>query len=542
MMATNKKASDDDLGFVADDDIGFVADTEEAKPPSFKERISKTMTKGPDKASLSALIQSFGNAATLGYLPHLQAASEKVMFPVLNMITGQNVEPEEYVKARDRNIAELETLRKENPNAALAGDILGIGSSVALTGGLGTAARGASLASRLSTAAKTGATFGALQNPGDVAGETGLQLGERAKGAAFGGALGLGGEAALTGASAVSRGLVNKLKGAAERRAFKALGPYQRDVLKLKEGQMESIGRTALDEGLLSGLPSYEKIGRRAADKAELRGKELDQLINELSEKAPIAAGKMEKAITPLGVEVPPAQIGVSRKMIAKEVADELTAPAVGIPGAKSENAKVEKLLSEFLSEGPEKMSVRETEDLKRAIGKRVIWDQLPGTEIKTNQKVLRSLYGKLKKGSEDTAEFIAEKLGGNELERLKNLKSSYGNLSRSAQIAGTREMREFANRMLSPSDYFAGGMGFLYGGEAGLGKAALGASAGLANKALRTYGNTGLAKLFDLGSRGAGPSARLFERLSENPRATSILLQRSLSPWSLMQEREATQ
>ncbi len=93
---------------------------------------------------------------------------------------------------------------------------------------------------------------------------------------------------------------------------------------------------------------------------------------------------------------------------------------------------------------------------------------------------------------------------------------------------------------MISPSDYLSGGAGLLYGGQSGLGRAALGASVGLANKGLRTYENAGRAKILDFGSQKNIPTTRLFEMMSENPRAISVLFQRSLSPWGSIQEKEA--
>lgn len=139
-------------------------------------------------------LEHFGNGASLGYLPQLQAAAEPYIYKGLNAITGQDVQPDEYGDARDANIKRLEKESSEHPIVAgaskIAGNIAtGIGSSAFLP------AAAATRGGRIIQAARIGAGLGAIENPGDTQGEIDpLQLPERVmnagKGAAFGGATG----------------------------------------------------------------------------------------------------------------------------------------------------------------------------------------------------------------------------------------------------------------------------------------------------------------------------------------------------------------
>jgi ketosteroid isomerase-like protein len=452
---------------------------------------------------LLAGLQSFGDAATLGYLPNIQALTEKATFPAMDLLTGGDVKADDYVNARDKYRSRQETLQEENPVASAVGTVTGIGAGLLLP--VGQAARGATTGARVARSAAIGAAYGGLMNPGDKQGEMGLQLVDRAKNAALGAATGTAGEAALQGGAR----LLSKAPKTAERLAYKAPGPYQRDVMKLKPGEMEAIGRTNLDSGVLKGQRSLlnplatagkEEIAENAARAADDAGRALESLIDDIDSKISQAVGKGDgmPAIPGKGGDV--VNFGVDRGSIANNVLDNLLVEE-GIPGAAAKNERVINLVSEFLQGKGKMLSLRQSEELKRRIGKQIKWDRLPGADIPVEEEVNRALYSALKKGGEDAAEFAADTLGGGLKEQLVKAKQTYAHLDKTAAMAGTRASREFANRVISPSDYFVGGMGAAAAGPAG-------AAAALLNKGAREHGNPLLARALDkVGKTNGVPS-----------------------------------
>ncbi len=75
------------------------------QPDASSKDVGTPFSPMPDIGDLKAGLESYGNALTSGYLPQLQAGAQKITDPIFQKLTGQKVEPEEYVKSRDENIA-----------------------------------------------------------------------------------------------------------------------------------------------------------------------------------------------------------------------------------------------------------------------------------------------------------------------------------------------------------------------------------------------------------------------------------------------------
>ena len=177
-------------------------------------------TRGPAAApeaqgsAADAALEGYGQTATMGYLPHIQAGAERGLEKLLGFFgagpeatdaklreQGFQLPEQSYVNERDENIARHEQQAKDSPIASGAGKFAGIVASSAMMPGSG-AAKGAGLAAKLGNAAKTGAMQGAVYNPGDTKGEVDpLQLGDRAGNAALGAATGTALSAAGSGIS-----------------------------------------------------------------------------------------------------------------------------------------------------------------------------------------------------------------------------------------------------------------------------------------------------------------------------------------------------
>lgn len=187
----------------------------------------RAKAKGPESTQGQALLEGFGQGASFGYLPQLQAAAAPLQDAILSKIAStklgadllgvpQDSKPDDstYVERRDENIKRQQKLAAENPvtygGAALAG---GLTTGIA-TAGMMPSAGAATAAGRIRDAARAGAIYGAVSNPGDVKGEVNLvQAPERienaGKGMVIGGALGAGFEGLTRAVQGAARGTEN---------------------------------------------------------------------------------------------------------------------------------------------------------------------------------------------------------------------------------------------------------------------------------------------------------------------------------------------
>jgi hypothetical protein len=443
---------------------------------------------------LQTALENYGNMATLGYLPHLQALAEPVTNAIGNALTGSNVDTDSYLKSRDSNIKRIADESAANPKSALAGKAAGV-----VGGGLMIPTLGAETAlGRIAAGAGTGAVLGGASNPGDTEGVIDpLQLGDRAKNAAVGLGAGAAGTTVAEGISAAAPAVKDYLRGIAERKAFKSLGPYARQARQaFGKGQVNDIGRTMLDNDVLSGVlpPSRDTMAERLGAAEEQSGKNLGEYVGKLED----AAGDRP-------------DLAVNRADIAKALRDKFINPNQDIPGVAAKNQTVDGLIQQFENGSGSTLSPSQAELLKRSVGKEIKWDRLPGADIPLPEEVNRGLYGALREGAENSAQKLEDQTGQLGPVPFKDLKNTYGNLNQAKGIINLRNAKEFANRLISPSDYATGLMGAAYGAGQGEGwegklKGALeGASLGVVNHFARGYGNQLLAKGFDAAANSVG-------------------------------------
>lgn len=136
-----------------------------------------------DPEAAQAFLEHYGNWATLGHLPQIQAAAEVPMARAMDRINGTNVANElpGYVERRDANRHRLSTQEDMHPRAAVAGKALG--GAAALLGAGRTVLKPVPSWDLLSDALRVGAA-GAAVNPGDRDGEVNpVQAEERGKNA-----------------------------------------------------------------------------------------------------------------------------------------------------------------------------------------------------------------------------------------------------------------------------------------------------------------------------------------------------------------------
>lgn len=419
-----------------------------------------------------AALESFGNVATLGYLPQIQAgieglipdpgAAEKAEMEAQGFRIQEK--PQDYVTRRDINIRRQKGQAEEFPVESIGGGLLGAVATAPLAArAIPTAGKlGTGLLARLGEAGLSGAATGAAINPGDIEGEINLiQPEARLKGAGVGGILGVAGQGIAEGASSLAKGLQaapESLKKTAGEKAFKAVGPYQKDVLRNQQ-RIEDIGKTLLEKKVVKTLPaSYNKLAQRANQALEETGQQFDDMLNKIADASEKYIKKDATLPMVPGSQAPIHVTGVRRRSVARSIRDELFDKS-GLPGSSQRNEFFDKLISEFEDVGGV-LSIKDAQKMKEAAGKQINWKRLPSADMPDAEKFYRSLYSKLRQGVEDAAEALSDVLGKDAKDKFIKVKQEYGALKEAAKIANERSGREFANRYLSLSDYQSGQMG----------------------------------------------------------------------------------
>ena len=521
-----------DLGHLSDEDLLKLSG--KSKSPKISDMAGdmlKEQSGDVDPKAMSARWTGFGQGLTLGLLPHLQAAAEPALAKIYDTFTGDHVSDDikpNYVDRRDDNIKRIEKQKNDYPVSYGGGNLSGgLAMGMAASPLAPALAEGAGLGSRILQGAKIGAGFGAASNPGDTEGEISpLQLSDRAVNTAKGAAIGAGSVPVVEGVLAGANAIGNKLKGTAETQAFKALGPYARDVKKAyAKDDIQNIGRTALDEGILGGFKpiSQDTIATNAENALGNKGDQLQKYLESLASNG----------------EQSGVQSTLDRSQIGAQLRKKLINPNTDIPGVAAKNDQMEALIQQFEAGKQNMIPMLEAENLKRSVGKEINWDRLPGADIPTQEQAQRALYGELKGGVENAAEGAERNIGPQDGSKFGDLKQDYGNLQTAANISGNRTAREMANRFISPSDYMSGSAGAIGGMAMGMAHGApiegavLGAGLGLVNKVARTYGNQINAKSLDTVSQMLMKSPEMARVAQQNPAAFQSLVNNLASKMS---------
>jgi hypothetical protein len=486
----------------------------------------------PKTGAGEAALEHFGNAASLGYLPHMQAAAEGLMPDPSAGVDDdlrargfkvQNAPDQNYVRRRDANIARQDLESKEHPLASGLGTAAGIAANVVGTGGLGTVAKGAGLAQRLGSAAKVGATFGALANPGDVQGEVApFQIDERTKNAAIGGATGLAGQALAENAGPIANRVGKYFGAKAEEKAVKAAGAYQKDMVAAdNRGNLNQMGRTLLDEKVVTPLATPGKISSRLEGKIGGLEDKLTGLIGDAEEKL----GKTE-FWDALPVDQQEKLMGslFDPKATAERLKAEIKSKYSQIPEEKLKPALNE--IDTWFSNRAQVMSPAEVQQAKVQM-KRFLKDSDFVREVGIQKEGTLAARRGFKEGVEKTADTLASVMG-EKGGQIKKTNQDLGNLLQAQKMADTRAAREAGNRSISLTDTIAGAAG-MASGTGPVGKMALSSALAGANKLGRTFGNSIQATGFNAVSKQLLKIPKLAEMAKTNPEGFSALVSRTV-------------
>lgn len=483
-----------------------------------------------------AALEHYGNMATGGYLPHIQAK-------VFSLLPDPNKELDEklraqgvtivenkpsYVELRDENIKRLDQQVRDNPTASAVGMGTGILANSLLLNKFVPMSKAKTAWQRIKNAAKTGGMIGAMQNPGDIEGELHpLQPGERISNAAFGAATGAGTQGLFEGAGKVAQKVSGSFGRAAEEKAAKAAGFRKPDLDKAaKQGTLSRTGRNLLDEGVVTAGASPSVIAERIGAKITENESKLAGLIDEVEKK--LGNQKFWKGLAPKDRKAiieasfkPQKEVEAIQKAIQSKYSE--------IPPAKLQGALDE--VQAWLGEKGKVLGIRSLQDMKvqmnRFLKDSDFWRQ-PASFSKEGTLAVRK---SLKEGVERKADALAQVLGkkGGDIKKTNQV---LGSLFETEQTIQDRINRLGANRTLSPSDYGMGALGSTLGALSGdspedkVKNAMIGFSLAGANKLGRTYGPQFQAATYNAIAKRLGQVPALARTAGKNPGMTQGVIQ----------------
>lgn len=509
----------------------------------FKSYIAKHSPKEKETSAGMAALEHYGNQATLGYLPQIQAGVESVTPSPTSSLDSDlakqgfkiSQSAPSYVESRDANLKRLAKQSEEHPGAALAGDVLGVGASALLTSALGKAIQGnqalrasASLGpltesatkaariidplKRTAEAAKTGAILGAVSNPSDVEGELNpFQIDERLDRAKLGAKTG----AIVQGGMEVLGPLAKRAsawyRGKAGEKGTAALGARKADMKKLGEKGAQELGNDALDQGIVVPLSTPASVARKAGAMKEKVGEELGDLISSAEQGG---APKIDGA--KLGLDL---------------LDDQAVNAARKTPGAGAMyNSAIQE--AEVLAQNGE-MTLSQAHALRKRIDQQINFNK-KRTDLPAGAQEV--LY-KIRDGINNAMNEAINSIQGVGADQLKKLNREYSKLSRMDEMAAERIAMNAANRTIGLTDSIAGGAGFAAGFASGDGledrlkRGAVGLGLGLVNKGGRTFGSGLQAAGFRKASQGLNRASALADFISRNSAGVQTVANRVTQP-----------
>ena len=423
-----------------------------------------------------------------------------------------------YKTRRDESRSNFKKAEQDNPGTYMAGDIAGSVASSFIPGlGWTNATKAATTAGRLGLAGLSGAVNAAGRSEADLTeGDVGQFAGDVGVGAAMGAGFQAVGDKVgklISSKAQLADDAGDALKGAAERRAFKAAVGNQGKVYESAQrtGTVNRIGRDLLDEDVVTFGTSARNIAERAKGKQDEAWEGIEGLFSQIDETAPDGV--------------------VSGKQIADDIVDFAT--KIDSP---NDRAAVEKLLeqaAEFEDMGS--LTLAEAQRLKN----RYKWDPRDPNKIPVGKDAANHIYLALKNAQESGVERVIKPAGGGaaadqfadvlktgsgtsfarpgsavlreaeavapelapaqRLELYKNLKKKFGSMATAEDAAETLANRQEKNRTLSLTDMMAAGAQYV----ANPGDALKALAVGVGSKTLRERGSSmaavGMDKLGDV-------------------------------------------
>lgn len=466
----------------------------------------------PDRSGEAALA-GFGQAATLGYLPQLQAAASQGIDAITQFIPGSpanvdraleaqgfTVQQPTYISERDAFARQAQELQQQNPVAYGAGQVAGALTSGVATGGAGGAA---SLVGKVGQAAKTGGLMGLLQNPGEIEGELDpLQLQERLKNAAIGAVSGAVVQGSISGASSVAQKLKEiptNLKRFSELKALKASGAMLRDFRKAYGNNKASeLGREVLDSGIVSAGDDVADIAKKAIIAKQAAGEAIGD-IYALTDDAimKLDPSKLDKKDLELL-----SKSTIDLEAFANGYKKQLRNKLRGNAGGSEIYNKVASYVDEIAQNGKD-VPLQRLREVRSSIDDLINFSKA-NAELSGVQKEYLALRNKIQDLAKERVNVVDRIRGTKNLESLNTLNKKFSNLAEITKIAQDKAAREQSNAAFGLRERISGGAGAVVGGMIGgpAGAIAGGVLGSITTKAARQYGTPLVARIADRTAR----------------------------------------
>jgi|GEM_PF-5019977 len=313
-----------------------------------------------------AVVEGFGQGASLGYLPKLQAASMSILHPELT-----------YEKALKQMLERGQAIQAEEPVASAAGTV---GGALALPIPGAASVKGATLAAKVGRAATTGGAVGFAANPGEnLSLEENLMA--RLKSAGLG--AGLGGIAQSAGSGLAS--LPEKLSKTKTMMALKQAGGRFKDFKEtIKKGTGKKIEQFMQKEGMLTPGKTFENVAEKADEIVDDAGKQIQKTYQDVTESS--AKELNLETATPQNI-----QNILSTKPNATQMADEfLTESAeklTGKSGGQQALKTIEGELQNLKALGDEP-SIGQMLDYRKSLDDNIRWNKTYGESPAAMQRL----------------------------------------------------------------------------------------------------------------------------------------------------------
>jgi hypothetical protein len=482
----------------------------EIKEPSILENLGTTLESG---------LQSFGNVATLGHLPEIQARYGQMTEKIGEAMGGEKATPYEDLKKYFKTRADV--LYEKAPTAGFLGGATGM----AATSPIGAGRTAAGLLTRAAESAGVGALYGAGINPEveSTPEDPYAELKARGEGAIYGAALGGGAEAGLhygaplakkAGEKLYKSGLTSidflaekfgkkpvsdilmeegvtgnykQIQAAMDDLAQKYLSERNLILKNARQGEvdMEAAMKPALDHIYslkMHGTPEEKQIAtileKRATAYIKLGGKQPEEILRTLpvaaEYKAPFRAitSEASRIGLPIGTVQPPGTTAQLKYQRSKPALEKVRGPypeefkqMIDDPNIKVEMGQ---LMPEQYKPRPAQTVLDVTESkMGPSPGRATKWksaeyNRLPqskyaqAAQTSAGQKIEKIKAHGLKTEIEKA---VGRASGQTEAERLKDLNAKLSQLLTTKEKARNEALREAKKNNFTSVDSMVGGM-----------------------------------------------------------------------------------
>lgn len=444
----------------------------------------------PTGSALQAFVEGFGKQASLGNLPSIQAAIEKITPSPSRALDkklkaeGFKIEqPESFLDLKNQNIARQAQLSQDRPIASALGSVAGFGATMAVP--FGVAGKVATMGGKIAQGAKAGAVMAGLSAPEKEESVT-EGIGKRAIQSGVGAVL--GGAAPVV----IEKGIiplaekgVSRLGELAKRYAFSSVKPIKGKAAKaLIENKDLAIGEALLKTKALPWFGSPQRLLDRISERKEAVGEKIGELLESTGDKKIMRGWQLANFL-----KRDPEIVALGQ-----------------LPGQEGAAAKIGAAIKTISKKGA--LTLKDMHKLRRQIDESINYNKaIP--DFKAAQEglfVIGRRINDIMDYAVNTA--VPEQLKGG----LKKAFSAFSKLAAAEKMAIGRTAAQAANRGVSLTDTIVGSTagvgGAMLGGGSGLATAAI--AGALGNKFFRAFGDS-------LRAKGSEKMSEFLARLPQN-------------------------